>query len=110
MLASIIGCIALALPFLLLAVAWTQKSREKITYVLLTISAFLLLAAFAHPVKVMLLGPDYDDRLYFSIGLNILTAIAIAIYLAITRRWIAALAALILAFDWFVVAGINSTV
>ncbi|MGB8475216.1 MAG: hypothetical protein WCE61_14130 [Candidatus Acidiferrum sp.] len=110
MLISFIVFAAIALPFLILAAAWWKKERGIFAYTLPTMSALLLVAAFQHGLKVVLLGPDYSDRLFFSIGLNMFISNFTGAYLVSTRKWVAAVAALILALDWLLVAAINSAV
>lgn len=61
---------ALLLPIVLLYVAWRRNKGEKATFVLLLVSGILLLSATVRNVKGALLGGDYTNRLYVTIGLN----------------------------------------
>jgi hypothetical protein len=99
-----------ALPLPLLGFAWTRPNRQKISIVVLSFSAVLILSAGVRYLKFILLGEDYSNRLYTTIGVNMLVAIILALYLAITRRWLAALAAAMLALAWFWVCAVNSVV
>lgn len=100
----------LALPLVLLYMAWRKNTREKITFVLLIVSAVALLSATSRGVKLALLGEDYTNRLYVTIGLNILLSVASGVYLVITRRFIAALAGVMLVLGWFYMGVLNSVV
>jgi hypothetical protein len=102
--------VALAVPLLLVGAAWRRDHKEKITSVFLALSTALALAASVHDVKWALLGPDYSNRLYATIGINMAIAVILGLYLGITRRWVAALAAIILALDWLYMGAINSVV
>lgn len=75
-----------------------------------TVSALLLLLAVERHLKVLLLGPDYANRLYITIWVNLLVAIVSTVYFGMKRKWIALLAALILALDWGIMGAINSVV
>jgi hypothetical protein len=102
------ACWGLPLPLLL--IAWSRRSRNPIELSVLTLSDFLLNVAAIRPVKLALLGPDYSDRLYTTIEVNLIIAIALGIILGIKRRWIATAAALILGFAWLLVGAVNSAV
>ena len=81
-----------------------------IEFSVLTLSAALFDSVTIRSLKWTLLGSDYSHRLFTTIGVNILVAIALGIYLGIKRRWFAAIAAGILAFGWFLLGAINSVV
>jgi hypothetical protein len=100
----------LILPLLLVGFAWRRDKREKSTFIVLALSAILLLASAVRDVKVTLLGPDWSNRLYMTIGINMLVAVILSLYLGITRRWVAAFAAIMLALDWLYLGAINSVV
>jgi hypothetical protein len=51
-------------------------------------------------IKWVLLGGDYTNRLYVTITLNVLLAAGRGSYLAFTRRFLAALSAIVLVFAW----------
>jgi hypothetical protein len=102
--------LVLICPLLLLGVAWARPDRLKISFTILTLSALLVFFGVVRPVKWVLWGADYSERLYTEIFLNLLIAICLAIYLAIWRRWIAAFAGLCLAFLWMYAGAINSVV
>jgi len=76
----------------------------------LTLSAVLFLSAAVRSLKLALLGTDYSDRLFATIGVNLLAAIALAIFLGTKRRLFAAIAAAILAFGWLLMGAINTAV
>jgi hypothetical protein len=92
--------VVLVLPVLLFALACAQSQHGLRTLLLPTLSAALLLLAIVRDFKVWLLGPDYSHRLYVTIELNLILAIVAVVYFVARKRWIAALAALILALDW----------
>jgi hypothetical protein len=98
------------LPLPLLAIAWNKTRTPLIDLTFLTVSSILLVSSVNHSVKWLLLGPDYSNRLFVTIGLNLLVAAGIGIHMAIKRRWIAVIVAIILALDWMAVASINSVV
>jgi len=101
-------CLIFPLP--LVAIAWSKSNRLPIEFSVLTLSTALFLSAAIRGLKLALLGSDYSHRLLTTIEVNILVAIALGIYLGIKRRWIAAIAAVILAFGWLLLGGINSVV
>ncbi len=92
----------------LLPVAWRRDKREKATLVLLFVSGILLLSATVRDVRWVLLGGDYTNRLYVTIGMNMLIAALCGLYLALTRRFLAALSATVLAFGWLYLEVVNS--
>ena len=97
-------------PLPLLALAWSRRSRLPIEFSILTLSAFLFLSAGIRSLKLTVLGSDYSHRLFTTIAVNILVAIALGLYLGIRSRWIATLAAVILAVGWLLLGAINSVV
>jgi hypothetical protein len=98
-------------PLLLFGGAWLRDHRQASKGLLLpTVSALLLLLTVVRDLKVLLLGPDYTNRLYITIEINLLAAIVAAIYFGVKQKWIALIAALILALDWGIMAAINSVV
>jgi hypothetical protein len=101
---------ACLLAFPLLAIAWSRSNRLPVEFSILSLSALLFVSAAIRNVKLTLLGSDYSDRLFTTIGVNILVAIIIGVYLGVKRRWIGAIAALLLAFGWLVVGAVNSAV
>jgi hypothetical protein len=100
----------LLLPIFLLSVAWRRNKREKATFALLLVSGILLLSATVPDIKWVLLGRDYTNRLYVTIGLNMLLAAACGLYLAFTRRFLAALSAIVLVFGWLYMGVVNLVV
>src|SRR5215470_6576503 len=101
----------IVLPTLLFTLAWRKYfQREPRTLLVPTLSAVLLLLAVVRDLKWSLLGPDYSNRLYVTIGLNMLLAVVATVYFGVRKRWIAALAALILALDWLYMGAVNSVV
>ena len=101
----------IALPILIFGLAWRKYYQQGRTTLLLpTLSAVLLLLAAVRDLKVWLLGPDYSDRLYVTIGINLLLAFVAVVYFGLLKRWIAVLAALILALDWLYMGAVNSVV
>ncbi len=101
----------LALPVFLFGAAWRKHYQHGLRTLLLpTLSALLLLLAVVRNAKVLLLGSDYSHRLYVTIELNILLAVVAAVYFGVRKKWIAALAAVILALDWLYMGTVNSVV
>lgn len=101
----------MTLPAFLFGLAWRTSAHAPAKMLLLpTLSSFLLLSAVLRELKVWLLGSDYSQRLYTAIEMNVLLAIIAAIYFGITKRWLPALASLILAADWLCMGAINSVV
>ena len=101
---------SLLLPIVLLTVAWHRNRREKATLILLLVSGILLLSATVRDIRWVLLGADYTNRLYVTIGLNMLLAAVCGLYLAFTRRFLAALSAIVLVFGWLYMGVVNSVV
>jgi hypothetical protein len=100
----------LLVPPILLAVAWRRNKRERLTIALLFFSGVVLLSATVRDVKWVLLGGDYTNRLYVTIGLNMLLSILGGLYLAVTRRFLAALAGMMLGLGWLYMGAVNSVV
>jgi len=100
----------LLLPLVLLSVAWRRNKREKATFVLLVVSGILLLAATVRDIKWVLLGGDYTNRLYVTIGVNMLLSALCGLYLAFTHRFLAALSAVVLFLGWLYLGAVNSVV
>src|SRR5215470_16858791 len=108
---SIYGIYAsLLLPIILLSLAWGRNKKENATFVLLLVSGLLLLSATVRNIKWALLGGDYTHRLYVTIEVNILLAAICGLYLACTRRFLAALSATVLALGWLYCGIVNSVV
>jgi hypothetical protein len=101
---------SLLLPIILLSLAWRRNKKENATFVLLLISGLLLLSATVRDVKWAVLGGDYTHRLYVTIGLNTLLAAVCGLYLAFTRRFLAALSAIVLVLGWLYCGVVNSVV
>jgi hypothetical protein len=100
----------LLVPPILLAAAWRRNKREKLTIALLFFSGVVLLAATVRDIKWVVLGGDYTNRLYVTIGLNMLVSILCGLYLAVTRRFLAALAGMMLGLAWLYLGAVNSVV
>lgn len=110
-LSILLNYVWIVLPALLFALAWRKYfQREPRTLLVPTLSAVLLLLAVVRDLKWSLLGPDYSNRLYITIGVNMLLAVVATVYFSVRKRWIAALAALILALDWLYMGAVNSVV
>jgi hypothetical protein len=100
----------MVLPLPLLVFAWRKPNRQKIAFVVVGLSAALLLVASVPDARHILLGRNYSHRLHASIEVNMLLAATLGLYLAITRRWLAAIAAAMLLWVWFWVDVMNSVV
>ena len=92
-------CAILSLPLLLSA--WYESNRKPVELAILTLSAVLLNSASLRGVNLDLLGTVDTSRLLLTNEINMLVAIVFGIYSGIMRRWIAATAALVIAFAWF---------
>ena len=101
---------SLLLPIVPLFVAWRRNKKEKTTFVLLLVSGLLLVSATERGIKWVLIGGDYTNRLYATIGLNMLLAAICGLYLAFTRRFLAALSAIVLVFGWLYFGLVSSVV
>jgi hypothetical protein len=102
---------SIVLPAILFVLAWRRDYPNPIRTLLApTLSALLLLSAVVHDFKAWFIGSDYSHRLYMTIELNVFLAIIAAIYFVVRKRWLAGLAALIVAADWMYMAVINSAV
>ena len=103
--------VCLIFPLLLTAIAWSKRDRRPIEYSILTVSAAaLILSASVRSLKIFLLGTDYSDRLFTTVFVNFVLALALALYLGVKRRWLAAVAAAFLALGWLLLGGINSVI
>ena len=102
--------VSLLLPIVLLSFAWRRNEREKATFVLLLLSGILLLSATVRDIKWVLLGGDYTNRLYVTIGVNMVLSALCGLYLVFTRRFLAALSAIVLVFGWLYLGVVNSAV
>jgi hypothetical protein len=100
----------LLMPPILLMVAWRRNKREKLTLALLFVSGLVLLFATVRDIKWILLGADYTNRLYVTICLNMVLSILCGLYLAVTRRFLAALGGMMLAIGWLYMGAVNSVV
>jgi hypothetical protein len=115
MIGTVIIWAVLILPLPLLGVAWTKARRPILALLILAGSAVLLVSSASRTVKLALLGPDYSNRLFISIGLNLATAIILGFISTIRRRSIgrrsiAAIAAFVLALGWLYMWAVNSVV
>jgi hypothetical protein len=108
----LIFCVlGLALPIILLGIAWRRYDRQmRATIIAPTLSVVLLLLAIPHDLRSIVLGPDYSHRLYTTIEVNIVLVLVAAVYCAIKKRWIGAVASAMLALSWLWVGAINSVV
>lgn len=97
-------------PLPLVAIAWSRSNRLPIEYSVLSLSLVLFLSAAVRSLKLTLLGSDYSHRLFTTIEVNIVIAIILGLYLGVRRRWIAAVAAAILALGWLLLGAVNSVV
>jgi len=97
-------------PLPLLALAWSKSNRLPIEFSILTLSAVLFVSSTIRSLKGILLGMDYSHRLFATIEFNIVLAIALAVYLGIRSRWVAAAAALILCLAWLLAGAVNTVV
>ncbi len=57
-----------------------------IEFFILTLSAVLFLSAAVRSLKLPLLGTDYGNRLFRTIGVNLLIVIVLELHLGIKRR------------------------
>jgi len=100
----------LLFPLLLLAIAWSRSNRLPVEFSILSLSAVLFLSGAIRSLKPTLWGRDYSHRVFTTIVFNLLVATVLGLYLAVKRRWFAAIAAVILAFGWLLAWAINSVV
>ena len=73
MLEFLVFCVlGLALPIILLGIAWRRYDRQmRTTIIVPTLSVVLLLLAIPHGFRWIILGPDYSHRLFSTIEVNI---------------------------------------
>jgi hypothetical protein len=96
-----------------MAAAMLLISRWAAQYVpiaVLTLSAILLLSSGVRSVKLLLLGADYSRRLYTALELNFFLAIILGVYMAVRKRWVAAVGAIFLGLAWVYLMVVNSAV
>ncbi len=112
MLEFLVFCVlGLALPIILLGIAWRRYDRQmRTTIIVPTLSVVLLLLAIPHGLRWIILGPDYSHRLFSTIEVNIVVVFVAALYCAIKKRWIGAVASAMLALAWLWIGAINSVV
>jgi len=105
----IFGAFGLLFPVVLIGKAWRRyDTSARRVLIVPALSVTLLLVAIPHGLRWILLGPDYSNRLYLTIGANVVLAFASAIYSGFKRRWMALVASAFLALAWFWVGAINS--
>jgi hypothetical protein len=61
-------------------------------------------------LKEALLGRDYSQRLYTTIEVLLVVMVVGSVYFLIRKRWMLAIASIILAIDWLWIGIINSAV
>ncbi len=103
---ALVACFVVLVPLLVLARG--RPVGHKFAWIILSISAVLLMAAFFPVVRPSLLGSDYNNRLYTLVAANLFADVILDVYLAITRRWISVIAATTLALAWLWVAAMSS--
>ncbi|SRR5712692_6688807 len=93
-------------PLLLIILDWKRSKRSKIILLLLSLQTVYFCAAFliARPI---LLGHDYSGRLYGTIAVNALLALALALVLTLNRQWWGLMAAVLIACFWLGALYIN---
>ena len=108
----LIFCVlGLALPIVLLGIAWRRYDWQmRTTIIAPSLSVVLLLLAIPHDLRWIILGPDYSQRLFTTIEVNMVLVTGAALYCAVKKRWIGAVASAMLALAWLWVGAINSVV
>lgn len=91
------------------SVASVRQRRENDPYHS-ALSVIFLLLIIQHDLRWILLGPDYSNRLYTTIEVNALLAVASVVYSGIRRGWMALAASMIAVLAWLWVGAINSVV
>lgn len=103
--------LGLLLPLVLIGIAWRRyDKRARMALVIPALSVIFLVLIIQHDLRWILLGPDYSNRLYTTIGVNTSLAAASAVYSGIRRGWMALAASVIAALAWLWVGAINSVV
>jgi hypothetical protein len=110
MIRTLIIWTVLILPLPVLAVAWAKHRRPIMGLLILSGSAVLLISSASRTVKLAVLGPDYSNRLFITIGLNLAAAVILGFISTIRRRPIAAIAAFVLTLGWLYMWAVNSVV
>ena len=103
--------ILLFVPIPLLALAYLKPEPSYAALIVLTLSAILaILAGISPHAKLILMGANYSPPLYARIELNLAAVLIAGVWMAVKRQWLAAVAALILLFEWLSAAVVNSVV
>jgi hypothetical protein len=99
----------IALPGALLAASYRRPGR-KAGLTVPFLGLILLVLTIPHNLRWVLLGPDYSRRLYMTIETIAAVTTIAAIYLGVKRRWMPAIASLILTLSWLWIGIVNSVV
>jgi hypothetical protein len=102
-------CVVVLVPLLVLVRG--KPVGHKVAWVILSLSVVLLFVATAsRAMGSAFLGGDYSNREYAFIAANMWADLILGVYLAITRRWVAVIAAATLVLSWLWVAAMSSAV
>lgn len=111
LIAWVIFCVlGLALPTFLLVFAWRRQSATTRVLIVPLVAISVLALAMDHDVRWILLGPDYTQRLFVTIGTFTVSCLLNAIYAAIRRTWSVAAASALICAAWLFVAVVNAAV
>lgn len=109
--AWIVFCaIGLALPAVLLFLAWRRRRTVLPVAIVPLIAIAVLAMAMNHDVRWILLGADYTRRLYVTIGVFIVLTLVNAVYSVFQRVWSVAAASALICAAWIFVGVVNSVV
>jgi hypothetical protein len=110
--AFLIFCVlGLLLPLVLIGIAWPRYDKStRTTLIVPALSVIFLLLAIQCDFRLILLGPDYSNRLYLTIEANAVLAAASAVYSGIRRGWMALAASVFVSLAWLWVGALNSVV
>ena len=100
----------LALPTILLLVAWRRSGAISRLMITPLLAIFILAVSMNHDVRWILIGADYTRRLYFTILTFTVLALLNAIVAATRRAWMVTTASAVISLAWFFVGIVNSAV
>lgn len=102
--------VGLALPTILLLFAWHRRAASASLTMVPLIAIAVLALSINHDVRWVLIGADYTRRLFITIGAFAAMTLINAVFAAVRRAWIIAIASAVLSLSWLFVGVVNSVV
>jgi hypothetical protein len=102
--------VGLVFPCCLLVYVWRRSRTVTWPLIVPTIAVIVLGLAMVPAMRGAILGGDYSRRLYITIDVFAALVLINAIYAAIRKAWVIAIASVVISLAWFYVAVVNSVV